>query len=94
MDETPDRIERQVDSAASAQRVWDPVSRPGWFVSDGEAVDHRITPDVVLPADQDLDESLLRSATHALPAPRSGARGTAVWDALRRDPAIPPLHVR
>ena len=37
-----DRIERRVDIDATAQRVWDLVSRPGWFVNDGQVVDHRV----------------------------------------------------
>ncbi|WP_150242900.1 SRPBCC domain-containing protein [Nocardiopsis quinghaiensis] len=45
MGEAPDRIERQVDVAASARRVWDLVTRPGWFVNDEEIADHQITPD-------------------------------------------------
>ncbi|QVQ54893.1 SRPBCC domain-containing protein [Spiractinospora alimapuensis] len=35
-----DRIERQVDIAAPAQRVWELISRPGWFINDGTIVDH------------------------------------------------------
>ncbi|WP_049565848.1 SRPBCC domain-containing protein [Nocardiopsis sp. SBT366] len=37
-----DRIERQVDIDATAERVWGLVSRPGWFINDGRVVDHRI----------------------------------------------------
>ncbi|MFE1165934.1 SRPBCC domain-containing protein [Nocardiopsis sp. NPDC058789] len=37
-----DRIERRIDIDASAERVWDLVSRPGWFINDGRVVDHRI----------------------------------------------------
>lgn len=37
-----DRIERQVDINATAERVWGLVSRPGWFINDGRVVDHRI----------------------------------------------------
>ncbi|MFD6949991.1 MULTISPECIES: ATPase [unclassified Nocardiopsis] len=58
MDETLDRIERQVDIAASAQRVWDLVRRPGWFVSDGEILDHRTTRD----GDADIVHDPVRGA--------------------------------
>lgn len=37
-----DRIERQIEIAASAQRVWELISRPGWFINDGAVIDHRI----------------------------------------------------
>jgi uncharacterized protein YndB with AHSA1/START domain len=37
-----DRIERRIDIAAPAQRVWDLVSTPGWYINDGTIVDHRI----------------------------------------------------
>jgi uncharacterized protein YndB with AHSA1/START domain len=36
-----DRIERQIDIDASADRVWDLVARPGWYINDGEIVEHR-----------------------------------------------------
>lgn len=37
-----DRIERQVDIDATVERVWDLVSRPGWFINDGRVVDHHL----------------------------------------------------
>jgi uncharacterized protein YndB with AHSA1/START domain len=36
------RIERQITINASRQRVWDLVTRPGWWINDGEIVEHRI----------------------------------------------------
>ncbi len=39
MDEL-DRIDRQIDIDASAERVWSLISRPGWWINTG-----RITPD-------------------------------------------------
>jgi len=33
-----DRIDRSIDIAAPAERVWDLVSRPGWWINEG-AVD-------------------------------------------------------
>jgi uncharacterized protein YndB with AHSA1/START domain len=37
-----DRIERQITINASRQRVWDLVTRPGWWINDGDVVEHRI----------------------------------------------------
>lgn len=37
-----DRIERQIDIDATAQRVWELISTPGWWINDGEIVEHRI----------------------------------------------------
>ncbi|GAA1452401.1 SRPBCC domain-containing protein [Nocardiopsis tropica] len=56
MDEVSDRIERQVDIAAPARRVWELVSRPGWFINDGAVVDHVI--------EQDGDVSVVRDPVH------------------------------
>lgn len=30
-----DRIERRIDIAAPAERVWELAARPGWFINDG-----------------------------------------------------------
>lgn len=38
-----DRIERRIDIDAPADRVWDLIARPGWYVNDGEIPDE---PDV------------------------------------------------
>ncbi|HIY41562.1 MAG TPA: ATPase [Candidatus Nocardiopsis merdipullorum] len=35
-----DEVKRQVDIDAPAERVWQLISRPGWFVNGGEVVDH------------------------------------------------------
>jgi uncharacterized protein YndB with AHSA1/START domain len=43
-DEVPDTIERSIDIDASAERVWDLVSEPGWFINSGEIVGHVIEP--------------------------------------------------
>lgn len=37
---TTDRIERQIDIDADAQRVWDLVARPGWWINEGTIIDH------------------------------------------------------
>ena len=43
-----DRIDRSIDIDASAERVWELVSRPGWWINEG-AVDPE--PDLVLTGD-------------------------------------------
>jgi len=37
-----DRIEQQIDIDASAQRVWELISTPGWWINNGEIREHRI----------------------------------------------------
>jgi uncharacterized protein YndB with AHSA1/START domain len=37
-----DRIEQQIDIDASAQRVWELISTPGWWINDGAIVEHRV----------------------------------------------------
>lgn len=37
-----DRIERAIEIDASAARVWDLVSQPGWYINNGEIVQQRI----------------------------------------------------
>ena len=36
------RIERQITINASRQRVWDLVTRPGWWINEGDVREHRI----------------------------------------------------
>lgn len=40
-----DKVERSVSIAAGMERVWDLVTRPGWWINNGEVVDHRIERD-------------------------------------------------
>ncbi|MGH1562390.1 ATPase [Mumia sp. DW29H23] len=42
MDAENDRIEQQIDIDAPAERVWDLVAVPGWYVNDGAYEEHRI----------------------------------------------------
>jgi len=42
MDDVLDRIERQIDISATAERVWELISRPGWYINDGAVIEHRI----------------------------------------------------
>ena len=37
---TQDRIERQIDINAPADKVWGLISRPGWWINEGTIVDH------------------------------------------------------
>lgn len=39
---TQDRIERRIDIDADAARVWELISRPGWWINDGAIVDHPV----------------------------------------------------
>jgi uncharacterized protein YndB with AHSA1/START domain len=52
-----DRIDRSIDIDAPAERVWELVSRPGWWINDGEV---EAEPDLTVTG----DEALLRHATH------------------------------
>ena len=52
-----DRIDRSIDIDAPAARVWELVSRPGWWINEGE-VDPE--PDLVVTDDQ----ALLRHPVH------------------------------
>jgi len=40
-----DRVERSIAITAGIERVWNLVTRPGWWINDGEVVDHRIERD-------------------------------------------------
>jgi len=37
-----DRIERAIEINAPAEAVWELITRPGWYINDGEIRDHRI----------------------------------------------------
>jgi uncharacterized protein YndB with AHSA1/START domain len=37
-----DRIEQQIDIDATPQRVWELISTPGWWINEGEIIEHRI----------------------------------------------------
>ena len=51
-----DRIERSIDIDAPAPRVWDLVTRPGWFINDGAVIDHAV--------DRDGDIDIVRDPVH------------------------------
>lgn len=45
MHELQDSIEMRTIVKTDAQKLWTLVSEPGWFVNDGEIVEHRISMD-------------------------------------------------
>ncbi|MCK8613477.1 SRPBCC domain-containing protein [Gordonia sp. C13] len=56
IDEDLDRIEREIDIEASAERVWQLVSEPGWYINDNAITEHRI--------DRDGDLSTVHDPVH------------------------------
>lgn len=40
---TPDTIEKSIDIGASAQRVYDLVSRPGWWINEGSITENLVS---------------------------------------------------
>ncbi|MGA7203212.1 MAG: ATPase [Specibacter sp.] len=44
METTTDRIEREIAITASAERVWELICRPGWWINDGVVVEHAYDP--------------------------------------------------
>jgi uncharacterized protein YndB with AHSA1/START domain len=57
MDEDLDRVDRQIDIDASAERVWDLVSRPGWYINQGAVVSNPVL-------ETDGDVSVLHHPVH------------------------------
>ncbi|WP_277212382.1 polyketide cyclase [Isoptericola croceus] len=45
MTTSTDHIERETEIAAPRALVWELVTEPGWWINDGELVEHRIEPD-------------------------------------------------
>lgn len=68
-----DRIERQVSINAPAQRVWDLVSEPGWYINDGAIVDHRIDYDGEVAVVTDPRHGTFRFRTVTLDPPNYAA---------------------
>lgn len=42
-EDVPDEIVRSIHINATAQRVWDIVSEPGWFINNGTSTPHEIS---------------------------------------------------
>ncbi|MEU0837726.1 hypothetical protein [Streptomyces sp. NPDC005969] len=80
-----DRIARQIDIDAPAERVWELVARPGWYVNDG-----------AVEADPDLcyegDVAVVRHPTLGEFRFRSGSRNWRSTPA--RQPQKPPTDGR
>lgn len=73
MREDGDRIERSVDIAADPQRVWELVSEPGWWINDGQIVEHRIDVDDDLATVHDPVHGAFPIRTVRLDPPRYAA---------------------
>ncbi|MGY2067051.1 hypothetical protein [Blastococcus sp. SYSU DS0619] len=68
-----DRIERAIHIAADADRVWQLVSEPGWWVNDGRVTEHRIEPDGDVATVHDPVHGAFPIRTVALDPPRYAA---------------------
>ena len=66
----PNTIERQIDIDASAQRVWELVSEPGWWVNDGDIVPHEISRDGTVATVTDPKHGTCRISVLELDPPR------------------------
>lgn len=75
---TQDRIERQVDIDATAEKVWGLISRPGWWVNEGTVVDH--------PVEKRGDLDVVRHPTHGEFAIRTVALNPPRHAAYRWEP--------
>lgn len=42
---TPDSIRREITIDAPLERVWRLISTPGWWINDGEVIEHETTTD-------------------------------------------------
>lgn len=73
METSTDRIEREISIEASPQRVWELVSRPGWWINDGEVVDHPFDPDSDVNVISHPVHGDFRIKTVSLDAPRYAA---------------------
>lgn len=85
-----DRIEQQIEIDATAQRVWELISTPGWWINGGEIIEHRVEQldsQVVVVHDPIHGAFVLR--VEALESPRYAAYRwfTAPRDSERADPA-------
>jgi len=73
MSDGTDRIERSIRIAADADRVWQLVSEPGWWVNDGRITVHRVEPDGDVATVHDPVHGAFPIRTVALDAPRYAA---------------------
>lgn len=56
----PDTIERSITIDAPLNRVWELVSRPGWWINDGEIRDHEIAIEGGVASVRDPEHGLFR----------------------------------
>jgi uncharacterized protein YndB with AHSA1/START domain len=68
-----DRIERSIEIAAPAERVWALVSEPGWWINDGVIRPHRIERDGKFHIVHDDEHGEFAIEVHQLDAPRYAA---------------------
>ncbi len=68
-----DRIERRIDIAAPADRVWQLVAEPGWYINDGTIVDHQIEVDGAMSVVRDPVHGEFTFRTEELDPPRYAA---------------------
>ena len=73
MTDDVDIIERTVEINAPAERVWDLVAEPGWYINDGAIVAHRIDRDGDLSYVHDEKHGRFAFATVSLDRPRYAA---------------------
>jgi uncharacterized protein YndB with AHSA1/START domain len=71
--DTQDRIERTIEIDAPAERVWQLVSQPGWWINDGSIVDHKVERVGDLDIVHDLVHGEFKIRTERLDAPRYAA---------------------
>lgn len=68
-----DRIERTIEIAAPADTVWKLVSEPGWWINDGQVVEHRIERDGDTSTVHDPVHGAFTIRTERLDPPRHAA---------------------
>ena len=73
MSDSRDRIERDIEIDADADRVWELIAEPGWWVNDGQIVQHRIERDGDMTTVHDPVHGPFRIRTVSLEAPRYAA---------------------
>jgi uncharacterized protein YndB with AHSA1/START domain len=73
MNNTDDQIERQIDIDADASRVWELISRPGWWINEGTIVDRDFDPNADINVIHHVTYGAFRIQTVTLDSPRHAA---------------------
>jgi uncharacterized protein YndB with AHSA1/START domain len=73
METSTDRIEREISIAASAERVWELIRRPGWWINEGTVEDHDVEEGSDVNVITHPVHGTFRIKTVALDAPRYAA---------------------